>query len=829
MRILRLPLKIIFGLLFILCAIAAQAQQLRKIGYETSWSGDANSIQYDKLTHINYAFAIPQSTGSLYAVDNGAKLSSIVSQAHAQGVKVLIAIGGWSNQGVPLDPTFETLAASSSGIANFVNDAMYIVNTYNLDGVDIDWEYPNAGTSSDNYTNLMTALANRLHPAGKLLSAAVVGSGSQGDGVSSTVLNTIDHLNVMAYDANNYDHSTYDYALGCLNYWTGRGIAKNKIVLGVPFYGRPSYATYAALLSQGADPNADTFNGNGYNGKVTIANKASYVKSNGYGGIMAWELSGDATGANSLVTVISNTLGTSNPPPPEGPYNGNVLSLPGRLEAENYDVGGQGVAYSDNTPGNSGNAYRSDDVDVEVCSEGGYDIGYIAAGEYVKYTVNVTSAGTYTISARVAAITAGTAMTIEIPGSATQTINVPNTGAWQTWQTVTISNVSLTAGQKIIKINFTTGANNLNYVDFAKTSTPPPTGPVIVYQNCNNDPGYAVGLQVGTYTTAQLNALGIADNDISTLVVQSGYQVTLYNNDNMDPSGGSYTTTSNVACLTTVGFNDLTSSIKVSLVTTTGNQPPSVTLTAPGNGATYTAPASITVSANASDADGSISKVDFYSGSTLIFSDNSSPYSYTLTNVAAGTYTFTAKATDNSGATTTSGSVTVTVNNSSSGGGCSGIAQYIENSGYVDGSKVKNAGNEYQCKPYPYTGWCNGAAWAYGPGTGTYWTDAWILIGSCGSSRSSDETATVNSALLSNAPNPFAAVTTIEVVTAEAGDVSVTVYNKSGQVVKVLSQGYLNAGTYQFLFDASGLQADMYLVKCNTPSGVITRKIIKTE
>ncbi|HYC83620.1 MAG TPA: hypothetical protein VEB86_00300, partial [Chryseosolibacter sp.] len=49
--------------------------------------------------------------------------------------------------------------------------------------------------------------------------------------------------------------------------------------------------------------------------------------------------------------------------------------------------------------------------------------------------------------------------------------------------------------------------------------------------------------------------------------------------------------------------------------------------------------------------------------------------------------------------------------------------------------RVKNAGNSYECKPHPYTGWCNGAAWAYAPGTGTYWQDAWILKGPCTSAR----------------------------------------------------------------------------------------------
>jgi chitinase len=828
MKISHVPAKIVFGLLFILCSIASQAQG-RKVGYMPSWAGDANSIQYNKLTHINYAFAIPQSNGSIYAVENGAKLQTIVSKAHAVGCKVMIAIGGWSNQGAPLDPVFESLASSADSRTRFVNDAMYIVNQYGLDGVDIDWEYPDAGASSNNFDALMAALSNALKPAGKLLSAAVIGNGGQGDGVSLTTLNRLDHLNVMAYDANNYDHSTYNYALQCLSYWSGRGLAKNKIVLGVPFYGRPSWSSFATLVSQGADPNADIFNGNGYNGKATIANKTNYVKNNGYGGIMIWELSQDATGGNSLVSVIHDNLGGVVQPPPvtQGPYGGTVLSLPGRLEAERYDVGGQGVAYNDNTSGNSGNTFRTDDVDVEACTEGGYNIGYVANGEWVEYTVNVTSAGTYKLDARVAAMAAGSSFSIEIPGSSTQTFTVPNTGGWQNWQTVTINNLNLTAGQKIIKLNLN-GEFNLNYVDFTKASTPPPTGPVVVYQNCNNDPGYAVALQTGTYTTAQLNALGIADNDISTVTVQSGYQVTLYNDNNL--SGASYTTTTNSSCLTTVGFNDMTSSIKVSLVTTNpNNQAPTVTLTSPGNGATANAPAAFTVSANASDADGSIAKVDFYNGSALLFSDNSAPYSYSWTGVAAGTYTIKAIATDDKGANATSGSVTITVNNPTTGG-CAGVAQYVENGGYVAGSKVKNSGSQYQCKPFPFSGWCNGAAWAYGPGTGAYWTDAWTLVGSCGAGRSEEAaTASVNEAVVSNSPNPFANVTTIEVSTAEAGDVSVKVYNKAGQMIRVISEGSLNAGTHQFEFDASGLQADMYLVKCTTPNGVITRKIIKTE
>ncbi|MFM7021443.1 MAG: Ig-like domain-containing protein [Flavobacteriales bacterium] len=91
------------------------------------------------------------------------------------------------------------------------------------------------------------------------------------------------------------------------------------------------------------------------------------------------------------------------------------------------------------------------------------------------------------------------------------------------------------------------------------------------------------------------------------------------------------------------------------------NQLPLVSLTSPAGGASFTAPASIAISANASDADGSISKVEFYNGTVLLGTDVSAPYSYTLTGVAAGTYSLTAKAFDNQNATATSTATTVVV------------------------------------------------------------------------------------------------------------------------------------------------------------------------
>ena len=92
------------------------------------------------------------------------------------------------------------------------------------------------------------------------------------------------------------------------------------------------------------------------------------------------------------------------------------------------------------------------------------------------------------------------------------------------------------------------------------------------------------------------------------------------------------------------------------------NNPPTVSITSPANGATFTAPASVTINATAADSDGTVSKVDFYQGATLLGTDTTSPYSYAWTSVAAGSYSLTAKATDNLGAVTTSTAVGITVN-----------------------------------------------------------------------------------------------------------------------------------------------------------------------
>jgi hypothetical protein len=101
-------------------------------------------------------------------------------------------------------------------------------------------------------------------------------------------------------------------------------------------------------------------------------------------------------------------------------------------------------------------------------------------------------------------------------------------------------------------------------------------------------------------------------------------------------------------------------------VKSASNQAPSVSISSPAAGASFTAPANIAIQATSGDADGRVTRVDFYRGTTLIGSDSTAPYSVTWTGAPVGTYTLTAKAFDEDGASRTSSAVSVTVNSATS-------------------------------------------------------------------------------------------------------------------------------------------------------------------
>lgn len=191
----------------------------------------------------------------------------------------------------------------------------------------------------------------------------------------------------------------------------------------------------------------------------------------------------------------------------------------------------------------------------------------------------------------------------------------------------------------------------------SKTITHAATGNYIsrVYRFSNPVAQYYSGdIKVG-YLDNELN--GLNENSL-VLQAFTNYKWTAFRKN------VSRNTNSNVvtaAGLYRISLNELT--LADTLITI--NTPPAVSITSPANNAVFTAPATITINAEASDTDGIISNVKFYNGTTYLKTVYTGPFTYTLSNLPAGTYSLTAKATDNLGAQTVSAAVTVKVLNAS--------------------------------------------------------------------------------------------------------------------------------------------------------------------
>lgn len=190
-----------------------------------------------------------------------------------------------------------------------------------------------------------------------------------------------------------------------------------------------------------------------------------------------------------LVTVLPN--GT--------PYSGAPAPMPGRIEAENYDLGGEGRAYHDVNANNIGLAYRpAEGVDLEGAAGGGYDVYWIVAGEWVEYTFSVAEAGYYNFIPYVATVPGFGNFTMSIDNvDVSGKRPVTSTGGWQFWTPKRIDAVPLAAGTHILRFDFDSDSDktgwlfSLNYIDVERvaaaglTDSAPPraAGPARSYPN----------------------------------------------------------------------------------------------------------------------------------------------------------------------------------------------------------------------------------------------------------------------------------------------------------------------------------------------------------
>ena len=183
-----------------------------------------------------------------------------------------------------------------------------------------------------------------------------------------------------------------------------------------------------------------------------------------------------------VTAVNGNTLQTNGQSPASAEvigYVGIVATIPGVIQAENYDLGGEGVAYHDTDAINQGGAYRTDGVDIETTTDtgGGYDVTDVQAGEWLNYTVNVSTTGYYTFSTRVASLNAAGNFHIEIDRvNVSGSLTVPSTGGAQIFTNVITAPILVTAGSHVLRLAFdsapATYVGNFNSITVVSVAPP---------------------------------------------------------------------------------------------------------------------------------------------------------------------------------------------------------------------------------------------------------------------------------------------------------------------------------------------------------------------
>ena len=296
------------------------SNQARVVGYYTTGSFSLNDkIQYCKLTHLNIAFANPQTDGTIILSGNsGDLLKNVMDTARSQNsnIKIYIAIGG----GYITDEmwnTYKNFLANPQDRPILIDKIVSYVLDNGFDGVDVDleWKYVTTG-----YSDFVIELRDALKEQSKGISAAYP-SETRYSLITEEALNALDFINLMVYDYTGPwnpspgQHSSYNHAKRGIHFWKNKvGINPSKLTLGVPFYGYDfqnsttvkSFTYGSMVASDVSSSEKDNVGKKYYNGRPTIANKVKLASQN-LSGIMIWRIGADSFSEYSLLETIHKT------------------------------------------------------------------------------------------------------------------------------------------------------------------------------------------------------------------------------------------------------------------------------------------------------------------------------------------------------------------------------------------------------------------------------------------------------------------------------------------------------------------------------------------
>jgi chitinase len=482
-------------------ASASVGQVAPYVDMSNSQEGVLNTvISSHGLRSFTAAFTIGEGCSDIWGdtlpVGSDPTIGGEISSAKAAGASVIVSSGG--SAGEPISFT----CTNQSTI-----DAAYqaIINDYGTDDLDFDIEGAAIADTAGIDQTFQAMKDLKASNPGLVWSVTVPVLPSGLDNYGTALLQdaqnmgvTIPVVNVMAMDYYEGDIEMGNAAISAAESTLSQMKAVN---------GSYTYANVGITPMIGVNDDGSTFT------LADASTVASWASSNGIGRLAFWSVDrdqacpgGNGGAASPTCSGVSESTGQftsaftgagggggTPPPPAEGPYGGTAAAIPGTVQAANYDTGGQGVAYNVTSVNGTGNSYRSDGVDLEACTDTGCgdDIGWTAAGQWFKYTVNVATAGTYTVSLRLASlsgVTDGLHIANASGANLSGNINVPDTGAWQTWTTVTAT-VTLPAGQQTLTIDQDNGGWNIHQLTFASSTTPP--GNTVTVSSPGNQTGTA--------------------------------------------------------------------------------------------------------------------------------------------------------------------------------------------------------------------------------------------------------------------------------------------------------------------------------------------------
>jgi endoglucanase Acf2 len=365
---------------------------------------------------------------------------------------------------------------------------------------------------------------------------------------------------------------------------------------------------------------------------------------------------GDLFNVSNLVSIVVGE---------QIPFEGDAIAIPGSFQAAFYDKYegglGQGIAYTDVSPGNNGDFRMDEYVDATMDANEGGTVGWIASGEWLEYTIDVEEAGYYSMNFRYACgnQSGGGPFQMESDEQIIKSdISVNYTGDWDAWTSQTVENIPLKSGQQILRLYFQNGELNIGNMTF-------------------------------TYESALDFDQPVADAGENILVVLPETTTTLDGSNSSDPEGATLSFEwTQIYGPSTLVFSDqqavqpvisgLTEGVyKVKLVVDNGsyadqdemyiissnstNFPPTVSLVSPADQDQFLQGDLVNIVASAADLVGYVEYVEFYVNNSLIGSSAASPYEISWQSII-GNHQIKAIAYDNDGDTGTSQIIEIIVN-----------------------------------------------------------------------------------------------------------------------------------------------------------------------